>query len=133
MTPRTRIAKQIVVATVNISNETLRQPSPSTDGTVPPSDSSAEPEVVYLAKLLASRTRERDEVIQKEIQTRKAFDSERQELRRELADLRRQSEEQSAYQRECSELKKQMSQVQAESERMLTELRKERAEAVRSL
>lgn len=130
------VAKQIRVAPVNISNETLRQPSSSPEVALSPSESSAEPEVVFLAKLLASRTRERDEASQKEIQARKSFDSERQELRRQLSDHRRQIEEQPAYRRECDELKKQiaaMSQVRAESERTLTEIRKERDQAVRSL
>src|SRR5262249_43674012 len=129
---------QIVVATVNISNETLRQPTPSTEGTAPPLESAdaREPEVVVLAKLLASRTRERDEALQKEVQARKAFDSERQELRRELSDLRRQSEEQSELNRENNQLKQQLATMnhrQAEGERMLADFRKERAEAVRSL
>lgn len=119
---------------MNITNETLRQPLPSTEDSVLPPASSAEPEVVVLAKLLASRTRERDEISQREIQARKAFDTERQELRREISDLRRQSEEQPAYRRECAELKKQiatMTQAQAESERMLAEVRKEREQAGR--
>jgi chromosome segregation ATPase len=118
---------------VNISNETLHQPIPSTQADVSPFESSAEPEVVYLAKLLASRTQERDLAVQKEMQARKAFDSERQELRRELTDLRRQIEEQQGYRRECAELKAALNQAQAESERMLTEVRQEREQAVGSL
>jgi hypothetical protein len=90
-------------------------------------------EVATLNQLVITRTRERDDVIQQRTQDRKAFDAERQELRREISALRHENEHSSEVQREIDQLKRELATTgehAAESEQQLIEIRKQHAEAM---
>jgi hypothetical protein len=90
-------------------------------------------EVATLNQLVITRTRERDDVIQQRTQDRKAFDTERQELRREISALRHENEHSFELQREIDQLKRELAttgQHAAESEQQLIEIRKEHAAAM---
>jgi hypothetical protein len=109
---------------VGMSEELEVRPETETEATAD--------ELAALKQLVATRTRERDEVVQQRTQDRKAFDVERQELRREISALRHENEHPSEQEREIDRLKKELATAAehaAESENQLVQIRKQHAEA----